>query len=84
MARKGNLLTVFTKPRPEKCLPEPADFVADLGLDGVELPVRPGFLVTAEKVAADLPKAAKVFEDLHLIRLIKQDAALARSLTAAS
>lgn len=63
MASKSNLVTVFTKPWPDKSLGELADFVAGLGFDGVELPVRPGFQVTPEKVAADLPKAAKIFKE---------------------
>lgn len=63
MATKRNLMTVFTKPWPDKGLAELADFVAGLGLDGVELPVRPGFQVPPEKVAADLPRAAKVFNE---------------------
>jgi sugar phosphate isomerase/epimerase len=61
MTPKSNLMTVFTKPWPEKTLPELADFVAGLGLDGVELPVRPGFQVTPDRVA-DLPGAAGVFK----------------------
>ncbi len=66
MASKRNLVTVFTKPWPEKSLPELADLVAGLGLDGIELPVRPGFQVTPEKVAAELPKAAKIFKERGL------------------
>jgi sugar phosphate isomerase/epimerase len=63
---KRNLITVFSKPWPEKSLPELADFIAGLGLDGVELPVRPGFQVTAEKVATDLPRAAALFKQRGL------------------
>ncbi len=63
MANARNLMTVFTKPWPEKSLPELAAFVAGLGLDGAELPVRPGFQVAPEKAAVDLPKAAKVFKE---------------------
>ncbi len=63
MASGRNLMTVFTKPWPEKGLSQLADFVAGLGFDGIELPVRPGFQVTPEKVASDLPGAAKIFRE---------------------
>ena len=56
-----NKITVFTKPWPEKSLEELADFVAGLGLDGVELPVRPNFQITPEEIGKGLPKAAKIF-----------------------
>lgn len=52
--------TVFTKPWPAKPIPELARFVKSLGFDGVELPVRPGYPVTPENVAAALPEAARV------------------------
>lgn len=55
--------TVFTKPWPDKSLPELGKFVKGLGFDGVELPVRPGFQVVPENVGKDLPKAAKVLGD---------------------
>ena len=63
MAARNNLMTVFTKPWPEKSLAELADFVVALGLDGVELPVRPGFQVPPEKVSSDLPRAARIFKE---------------------
>ena len=58
-----NQFTVFTKPWPEKTLPELAKFVAGLGFDGVELPVRPNYQVLPENVAKGLPEAARIFED---------------------
>lgn len=61
-----NLFTVFTKPWPEKSLPELAQFVKTLGFDGVELPVRPGFQVTPEHVEKELPEAAKIFTNYGL------------------
>lgn len=57
----NNQLTVFTKPWPGKPLPELAKFVKELGFDGVELPVRPGFQVTPDTVEKGLPEAAKIF-----------------------
>jgi sugar phosphate isomerase/epimerase len=53
--------TLFTKPWPDKSLPELAAFVRDRGFDGVELPVRPGFQVTPENVKKGLPEAVQVF-----------------------
>ena len=55
--------TVFTKPWPNKSLPELGKFVKDLGFDGVELPVRPNFQVVPENVAKGLSEAAKVLAD---------------------
>jgi len=52
-------LTVFTKPWTEP-LPELARKVRDLGFDGVELPVRPGYQVEPDDVAQALPEAARV------------------------
>ena len=39
-----------------------ADKVAALGLDGVELPIRPGYQVQPENVATKLPDAVRVDE----------------------
>ena len=60
--------TVFTKPWKTKTLPELAKFVHDLGFDGVELPVRPGFQVEPDTIAKGLPEAAKIFAD-HGVRI---------------
>ena len=53
------LISVFTKPWTEP-LQMMADKVAALGLDGVELPVRPGYQVTPENAAAGLKDATRV------------------------
>ena len=53
------LISVFTKPWTEP-LPIMADKVAGLGLDGVELPVRPGYQVTPENAASGLKEATRV------------------------
>jgi sugar phosphate isomerase/epimerase len=54
-------LTVFTKPwnDPVEVL---ADKVAALGLDGIELPIRPGYQVQPDDVRQTLPKAVAVLE----------------------
>lgn len=49
--------SVFTKPW-KMPGPELARFVHDLGFDGIELPVRPGFQVEPERVGQDLPVVA--------------------------
>jgi sugar phosphate isomerase/epimerase len=50
--------SVFTKPWKTVSLQRLGDFVAGLGFDGIELPVRPGYQVEPEQVA-DLPRAAR-------------------------
>lgn len=54
--------TVFTKPWLLE-LAELGRFVAAMGFDGIELPVRPGFQVTPEAVERDLPAAARLLGD---------------------
>jgi sugar phosphate isomerase/epimerase len=56
------LFTLFTKPWRELPLQRLIEHVAELGYDGVELPVRPGYQVPPEEVAVELPKAARAFE----------------------
>lgn len=51
------LYSVFSKPWKTMPLPELGAFVAGLGFDGVELPVRPGFQVEPESVG-NLTRAA--------------------------
>ena len=58
--------TLFTKPWPDKSLVELAGFVKNLGFDGVELPVRPGFQIPPEAVTKGLPQAARIFADAGL------------------
>lgn len=60
MAIHGVSFTVFTKPWAEP-LPELVRRVRSLGLDGVELPVRPGYQVEPANVAKGLKEAVKVF-----------------------
>ena len=58
--------TLFTKMWPNKSLPELADFVAGLGVDGIELPVRPGYPVEPKNVVQGLPEAVKILGDRGL------------------
>jgi len=51
--------SVFTKPWKTMPLPELGAFIARLGFDGIELPVRPGFQVEPEHIGRDLPGAAR-------------------------
>lgn len=55
-----NPLTLFTKPWPDLPLRDLGRLVKGLGLDGVELPVRPGFQVPPERAARGLPEAARI------------------------
>lgn len=74
-------LTVFTKPWREALEPL-ARRVASLGLDGVELPVRPGFAVAPDNAATMLPEAARVFagQGLRLFSVAGEpDAALVQA-----
>jgi sugar phosphate isomerase/epimerase len=62
MNHQGISYSVFTKPW-KLPLPELGRFVRGLGFDGIELPVRPGFQVEPERVATDLPEAARRLAD---------------------
>lgn len=54
--------SLFTKPW-KTPLSELAQFVAGLGFDGIELPVRPGYQVLPENVRRDLPPAVKLLAE---------------------
>lgn len=62
MSESRFLYSVFTKPW-KMPAPELGKFVHELGFDGIELPVRPGFQVEPENVARDLPKVARQLAD---------------------
>jgi sugar phosphate isomerase/epimerase len=55
--------SLFTKPWRRLPLTGLAQFVAGLGFDGVELPVRPSYQVLPEQVARDLPPAVRRLAD---------------------
>ncbi len=57
----------FTKMLQSLDLPALAAFLKDAGLDGADLAVRPGYPVTPDNVAAELPKAVKLFKDEGLV-----------------
>ncbi len=63
MTTDGICFTVFTKAWKAMPLPELGRFVHEMGFDGVELPVRPGFQVAPAGVGEGLPEAAKVLAD---------------------
>ena len=54
--------TVFTKPYKDEIYAL-GKRVAALGVDGIELPVRPGYPVTMDNAATELPKAAKTLRE---------------------
>jgi sugar phosphate isomerase/epimerase len=54
---------VFTKPWRTMPIPALAEFVHHLGVEGIELPVRPGFQVEPAEVARELPRAVKIFAE---------------------
>lgn len=62
MSDKQFLFSVFTKPW-KMPIPELAKFVAGLGFDAVELPVRPGYPVHPENMAKELPRAKKMLAE---------------------
>ena len=64
--RVRNFFALFTKPWPDTPLDELAELVADLGFDGVELPVRTGFQVTPETQAMMLPQASRILRNRGL------------------
>jgi sugar phosphate isomerase/epimerase len=57
---------VFTKPWPADSIEELADRVRDLGFDGAEVPVRPGFQVEPETAEKGLPELVERFADRQL------------------
>jgi sugar phosphate isomerase/epimerase len=59
-------LAVFTKPWVER-IEMLADKIAGLGLEGIELPIRPGYQVTPETVATALPVVRKALESRGLV-----------------
>lgn len=55
-------ITVFTKPWQDFSLDALADLIAELGFDGIELPVRPGFQVEPDRIEETLPAAVSAFQ----------------------
>ena len=49
--------SVFSKPWKTQSLAELGELVCELGYDGIEFPVRPGYQVEPENVVRDLPQA---------------------------
>lgn len=65
----ANPVTVFTKPWKTQPIEAVGELVSQLGFDGIELPVRPGYQVEPENVGRDLSIAAKALEtyDIKII-----------------
>jgi len=63
MTFKDLRISLFTKPWKSLSLPELAAHVKSMGMNGVELPVRPGFQVEPANVRTALPEAVKVMAD---------------------
>jgi len=59
-------LLIFTKPW-RLDLPDLARKIAALGLDGVELPVRPGYPVHPDNAVRALPNAVRIFREHGLV-----------------
>ena len=64
---KSNRIIMFTKPWMNESLESLADFVAGLGIDGIELPIRDGYQVTPENIVQTLPKAQQIFKERELV-----------------
>ena len=56
MSNNKIIFSVFTKPWKDLSVPELGEFVARLGFQGIEFPVRPGYQVDPENVSKGLPK----------------------------
>ncbi|MFQ3591719.1 MAG: sugar phosphate isomerase/epimerase family protein [Gemmataceae bacterium] len=57
----------FTKTLREHSVAQLIDFVRAAGLDGVDLAVRPGYPITPDNAATQLPQAAKAFSEAGLV-----------------
>jgi sugar phosphate isomerase/epimerase len=62
----GSIISVFTKPWVEEPLPQLADKLAEVGVDAVELAVRPGYQVTPDTMDTRLKDAVRLFGERGL------------------
>ena len=62
MSDQNVTFSIFTKPW-KTALPELGKFVSELGFDGIELPVRPGYQVEPDQVGRDLPGAVRTLAE---------------------
>jgi len=58
--------SVFTKPWQKMPIPKLGEFIKNLGFDGIEFPVRPGYQVEPENVKDGLPKLVKQLKKFGL------------------
>lgn len=65
-AKNANKVCAFTKPFNELSFDELADRLAEIGFDGVEVPVRPGGNIEPEQVADELPRLVEVLSSRGL------------------
>ena len=66
-AAKGkHTLCAFTKHLQNLSFDQIADIAAEVGLDGIEAPIRPGGHVEPERVTEDLPKLAEALKKRNL------------------
>ena len=61
-----NRITVFTKPWKSMSAEGLAELVSEIGADGIELPIRPGYQVEPITVLSTLPKTRAVFDRHNL------------------
>jgi sugar phosphate isomerase/epimerase len=66
-ARRRGRYLVFTVTLEGLDIPGLIAFCQETGLDGVDLTVRPGFPVTPDNVATELPRALRAFRDAGLV-----------------
>lgn len=66
-----NPLAVFVKPWKRMSLPELGTHLQQMGVEWIELPVRPGFACQPESIERDLPEAARILADfdVHILNV---------------
>ena len=78
----SNPFSLFTKPWPHRSIDELGEMAHWLGFDGIELPVRPGFPVSPENMAVELPRAVKRLAE-HQVKIFSVAGAATEAMAAA-